>query len=104
MRGSFLDNTLSTQGIVERAVDQETVKYRVEIRSADFAIDPARVIFNLAYGHDSEVKWFKLRTHKRGRLTFIVFACQVADDVEIASTRVVLEAIIETRLDAPHGG
>ena len=92
-----LDNYQHASGIVERDSNQQIAKYRVEIKSSDFAIDPASVMFNLKFGGDSEVKWFKLIAKRNGKLSFIVHAYQVADNIEIASNRIELEAVVESR-------
>jgi hypothetical protein len=90
-----LDKNLSSKGVVQRTSKDQIASYRVEIKSANFAIDPPKLIFRLEYGHDSEVKWFKLVARKSGHLSFIVIAYQVDGDIEIASTRVVLDSTVE---------
>ncbi|MEI6358470.1 MAG: hypothetical protein WCP53_15420 [Verrucomicrobiota bacterium] len=92
-----MDNYQHASGIVERNSNQQIAKYRVEIKSSDFAIDPASVMFNLKFGGDSEVKWFKLIAKRSGKLSFIVHAYQVADNIEIASNRIELESVVESR-------
>ena len=90
-----LDKNLSTQGVVQRSSKDQIASYRVEIKSTNFAIDPPKLIFKLEFGHDSEVKWFKLVPKKSGPLSFIVIAYQVDGDVEVASTRVMLFSSVE---------
>lgn len=85
-----LNNVESSKGIVERKSRQELVKYRVEILSKDFAISPPQLVFYLVPLQDSEVKWFKLTAKRVGRLSFLVIAYQVEDDIEVASTRITL--------------
>ena len=90
-----LDKNLSSKGVVQRTSMDQIASYRVEIKSTNFAIDPPKLIFRLEYGHDSEVKWFKLVAKKSGHLSVIVIAYQVDGDIEIASTRVVLDSSVE---------
>jgi nucleoside phosphorylase len=91
-----LNNNLNAKGIIERASKKQIVTYRVEITSSNFIIVPKKVIFNLEYSCDSEVKWFKLVAKRSGQLSFLVIAYQVDGDIEVASTRVVLESIVKS--------
>lgn len=96
-----LNNRTIGQGAIERESPDELSKFRVEVKSADFSFDPLRVTFKLMYGSDSEIKWFKATAKKLGRLSFLVIAYQVDDDIEIASSRIVLESGLSVR-DMDH--
>jgi len=91
-----LPNVISNEGEIYRSLDQQIVKYRVEITAPDFEIPTPSYVFLLEAGRDSKPRYFQLKPMRPGTLPILVSAYQIVEDEELAAqTRLSIEASLE---------
>jgi CHAT domain len=89
-----LPQTVSAEGSIFRAEDEDVVHYRVEVTSPDFDVVPPHYVLGLRPRTNSRQVTFQLTPKRVGRRRLLVSAYQVEDNALAAQTRLSIEVAV----------
>lgn len=89
-----LPQTVSAEGSIFRAEDEDVVHYRVEVTSPDFDVVPPHYVLGLRPRTNSRQVTFQLTPKRGGRRRLLVSAYQVEDNALAAQTRLSIEVAV----------
>lgn len=89
-----LPQTVSAEGSIFRAEDEDVVRYRVEVTSPDFDVTPPHYVLGLRPRTNSRQVTFQLTPKRAGRRKLLISAYQFEDNALAAQTRLSIEVAV----------